>query len=100
MQKEINYKILPKTFKGRASQKEFQFKQLLRENNIALYEKKSKDITYYETIIIQKHDGRTMPGGVFVEPSEFYPSDNMFGQYGWCYNDKEMAENKYKELCS
>lgn len=96
---KIIHEILPIEFKGRASQKEFQFKQLKREGMIALYEKKDKEGTvYYETIVVQKHDGRTMPGGAKVPPSEYFPSDNSFGLYGWCFNLLDKAEEKYQSL--
>ncbi len=97
---EIEYKSLPLTFKGRASQKEFEFSCLKRESKFAIYKKSDQDICYYETIIIQKHDGRTMPNGIFVDPSEYYPSDTTFGLLGWCFMTFEAAEKKFLELSS
>lgn len=98
--KPIKYKLLEKTFKGRASQKEFQFAQVKREDKIAIYKKSDSDCIYYEVIVVQRHDGRTMPGGVFIEPSEFYPSDSMWGLYGWTYTLLDKAEEKFKQLIS
>ena len=94
----ITHKILATEFKGRASQKEFNFKQLKREGMIAIYEKVSPDSTHYETIVIQKHDGRTMPGNVEVPPSEFYPGENTWGLSGWTHQTLERAEEKFNEL--
>lgn len=96
----IEYKPIPLEFKGRASQKEFEFKQIKRSGDIAIYEKKDGEIIFYEVIVIQRHNGRTMPGGVFVEPAEFYPGDSSFGLYGWCFaaNQKERMELKFNEL--
>ena len=97
---EIQYLPIATEFKGRASQKEFQFKQIKRTDNIAIYEKKDGDVVYYEVIVVQKHNGRTMPGGVFIEPSEYYPSDNMGGLYLWCFgiDQQERIEEKFNEL--
>lgn len=96
----IEHKPLALEFKGRASQKSFDFKQIKREGDIAIYEKKDGEMVYHEVIVVQKHNGRTMPGGVVVEPSEFYPSDNMFGLYGWCFRAdyQERVNNKFNEL--
>lgn len=96
--KDIQYKQLPTSFKGRASQKSFSFTQIKREGDIAIFEKKDSTTSYWEVIIVQKHNGRTMPGNIVVEPSEFYPGDNQFGIQGWCFGDLEKAEEKFNEL--
>lgn len=100
--KGIKYKILPTTFEGRGPHKGWDFVQIKREEDIAMYVRQDVEtqIIYYEVIIVQRHDGRTMPGNIRVSPSEFMPSDNMFGLYGWCYNEtmQDKAESKFKEL--
>ncbi len=96
--KDIQRKQLPTSFKGRASQKSFFFTQIKREGDIAIFEKKDSTTSYWETIIVQKHDGRTMPGNVKIPASEFYPSDNMFGTYAWCFGNLESAEIKFQSL--
>lgn len=98
MAKQIVYEPLPLEFKGRASQKEFQFTQLKREGNIAIYKKDDEVVPYYETIKVKRHDGRVMPGGVKIGPSEYYPSDNTFGIDGWCFRELSQAEKKFEEL--
>ena len=97
---KIVHKPLPKKFDGRASQKEFSFKLIKREGDIAIYEKHDKEInhSYWETIIVQRHDGRMMPGNAVIPPAEFYPSDNMWGTYGWCCASLEAAEVHYQRL--
>lgn len=91
--------ILPLEFKGRGSQKEFQFTQLKRKENIALYKKSDGICHYYETIIVKAHDGLRF-GGNTIEPAEFYPGDNQFGNFGWCFcsDQKNKAELKFQEL--
>jgi hypothetical protein len=95
-----NPKPLPEEFNGRASQKEFTFKLVKREKNIAIYEKKSgDDCTYREVIVVKSHNGLKF-GENTTPPSEFYPGDNQFGLWGWCYRDSETEkiEAKFQEL--
>ena len=100
MKNSIEHKPLPSTFKGRGSQRDFSFTLIKREGDVAIYEKVNQDLRYQEVVVVRKHDGRTMPGGVKVEPSEFYPSDDTFGLYGWCFQSDltERIEKKFHEL--
>lgn len=96
----VNYKYVLPEFKGRASQKEYDFKQLKREGDYAIFSKSDRQlphIVYYEAIHIRKHNGYTMAGVVFP-PGERYPSDREFGMYGYCCSTLEQAELRYTEL--
>jgi len=99
MVKTKKIKPLPIEFIVRASQKKWTFKQVKREGNIAIYTKEQEGLVYYEVIIVKSHNGLTF-GGIKTEPSEFYPGDNQFGLWGWCYNEsqQEEIEAKFQEL--
>ena len=90
---------LPDTFIGRASQKNWTFTKVKREGRVAIYSKTTPDIstTYYETVVINVHNGYKL-GGVQFPPGETYPGDGMFGISGWCYNELEKAEQKFTQL--
>ena len=94
--------VIQDTFKGRGSQKGFMFSKIKREGNVAIYSKSSGeegggDVTYYETVVINQHNGYKL-GGVVFPPGENYPSETQFGIRGWCYRDLQKAENKFQEL--
>ena len=88
-------KILEKTF----DRKVFNYEQLYRKDNLAIYSQKHKDtgFTTYETIIIKSHNGYEI-GGVKIEPSEVYPSDSQWGILGWTCQTLDAAKNKIKKL--
>lgn len=87
-------------FTGRGSQKGYQFTQILRSGRIALY-KKSGEGNYYEVIVIREQPRReTEVAGVKVvfEAKEVYPSDEMFGLYGWTTTSFTRALKIYNQL--
>lgn len=90
------YLVLPTTF----YEKGFNFKQLFRAGNIALY-KKVRDgnprVRSYELIIIQKHDAY-MLGQSQIEAAECYPSSSNWGNFGWTFTDKQTAESRFNNL--
>lgn len=88
------------TFEGRASQKDFTFEQVKREENVAIYKKTDKkipSIIYYEAIHIRKHGDYTI-GGVTIPAGERYPSDREFGLYAWNCCSLERAEFRFNEF--
>ncbi len=93
--------VIQDTFKGRGSQKGFMFSKIKREGNVAIYSKSSgeeiNDVIYYETVVINQHNGYKL-GGVVFPPGENYPGDSQFGLRGWCYRDPLKAESKFQEL--
>lgn len=88
-------KILEKSF----TRKKFQYDQLCRKGNLAIYTQKhleSEGLTY-EVIIIKSHNGYEI-AGTKIEPSEVYPSDTQWGILGWTCQTLEAAQNKMKKL--
>lgn len=84
------YLILPKEF----TCKDGKFTQIRRENNLALYQRDS----HFEVIFIQSQNSFEITKGVFTEKKEGWPSDNLWGQLGWSYQDLESAEKKFNQL--
>ena len=90
----MNYIPVKKTFKSKG----FEYKQIKRDGDVAIYEQISKDgAVAYETVIIARHNGYTI-GTSRVEPSETYPSSGMWGVNGFTYNDIESAEKRAELL--
>jgi hypothetical protein len=97
------YEILPSEFKGRGSQRGYDFRMLERSGDVCLFEKSDEDGKYYEVIVIRKRKGgKYVIGGKDVEfmPKESYPSDEEFGDMGWCYVMECDAKVKYDEVRS
>lgn len=93
--------ILKKEFTGKGSQSIFQFRQVERIGNVAIYIKFGLATTYYEVIIIRQQPERVSEiGGELVsfEAKEIYPTDNDFGTYGWSCSTFDRAIEKFKEL--
>lgn len=88
-------KILEKTF----DRKVFQYEQLYRKGNYAIYSQKHRDtgFTTYEAIIVKNHNGYEI-AGVKIEASEVYPGDSQWGIFGWTYQTLDQAKNKIKQL--
>lgn len=91
-------KILDKKF----TNKNFSYKQIIRENNVAIYEQSLIDPTEsitkrYEVIVIRSHDGYEINGNK-VAPAEMYPSANHWGILGWTCLDMESAQKRYKKV--
>ena len=88
-------KKLEKSF----TRKKFQYDQIYRKNNLAIYTQthlESKGLTF-EVIVIKSHNGYEI-AGTKIEPSEIYPGDNQWGVLGWTYQTLEAAKNKLKKL--
>jgi hypothetical protein len=88
-------KILEKNFE----RKIFNYEQLYRKGNLAIYAQKNKETgsATYEVIIIKSHNGYEI-GGVKIEPSEVYPGDSQWGILGWTCQTMEAAKNKINKL--
>lgn len=87
------YLILPTEF----TDKGWEFKQLFREKNVAVYIKIKNKVASYETIIIKKHDGYEIMNNK-IPPSEIYPKNEDWGTAGFTYSKEEDAINKAKKL--
>lgn len=88
-------KILEKEFKANR----FNFKQVTRVGDAAIYEKTAvggKAVSI-EVIRIKSHDGYEL-AGTKIAPAEVYPSTSQWGIYGWTYNKMEDAVKKLNSL--
>lgn len=74
----------------------FKYKQIHREKNYAIYERKyiDSDKKHYEAIRIQSHNGLEISGNK-IPPSEYYPGSNSWGVHGFTCVSREKA---YKRL--
>jgi hypothetical protein len=93
-----------KTIQKKFTYKTFQYKQLLREENVAIYEQKLKDAEdglslkkNYEVVVIDSHNGYEIAGNI-IPPSEMYPSSNQWGVKGFTCLSYEDALVKFKKL--
>ena len=90
-------KPLPKEFRRDG----FQYRQISREGNAAIYEQKwsgcSEPSVCYEVIRIRRRDGFHI-GGRFVPPAEVYPNSEGGDADGFTLTDKDAAFAKLREL--
>lgn len=88
-------KILEKSFKSSG----FQFNQIVRLKDKAIYERKALvgKAKSFEVIVIKSHNGYEI-GGTYIEPAETYPSSSQWGIYGWTYTNIEDAMKKYSSF--
>jgi hypothetical protein len=93
---------LPEEFKGKGSQKGWDFTLVSRNGKYAIYEKRSESIVYYEVVIIRVRKAASVkyPNGTVVEYPEMesYPRDEDFGTYGWTYGYLDAAQAKFNNL--
>jgi len=89
-----------KTLEKKFTNKNFSYKQVVREGDVAIYEQKLIDdqatISRYEVIIIRSHDGYEINGNK-IAPSEMYPSANQWWQLGWTCLTLEDAQKHFKK---
>ena len=81
----------------------FEFWQIAREGNAAIYEQTWSGCTEpsvcYEVIRIRRRDGFRI-GTRFVEPAELYPNSEAWGVDGFTVTDKEAAFHKLREIAA
>jgi hypothetical protein len=78
----------------------FKYKQTHREDMFAIYERKRIDSikdSHYESIKIQSHNGMEIAGNK-IPPSEYYPSSNSWGRYGYTCLTKKDAYTKLDKM--
>jgi hypothetical protein len=80
----------------------FEYRQIAREGNAAIYEQTSSvcadPSVCYEIIRIRRRDGFQI-NGRFVEPAEIYPKADAWGVDGFTLTDKDAAFAKLREVC-
>jgi hypothetical protein len=90
------YKPLPTRFE----RNKFDYRQIAREGNAAIYEqtrKVNEDSAAFEVIRIRRREGFEIDGR-FVEPAEVYPNSEAWGVDGWTMQDKDAAFRKLREV--
>jgi hypothetical protein len=97
--KHDSYKPLPTRFRRDG----FDFRQIAREGNAAIYEQTwsgcAEPSVCYEVIRIRRRDGFQIDGRL-VEPAEVYPSSGAWGVDGFTLTDKDAAFAKLKEVAT
>ena len=87
-----------KTLRTTFKQGGFDFEQVARENNVAVYRKTKRSavgtlIEGYEVIKVGKRGERTAFGKT-LEATERYPSNEEWGITGWTCTSKQAAFDK------
>ena len=91
-------KKLKEQFTGIGEVKGFDFFQLYRTANAAIYKVENN---YYEVFIIntQKEQKKNINGSeIFFEPKEIYPRSNQFGISAWTFHDFNKALFMWREI--
>lgn len=93
----IEYKVIPSEFK----KKGFNYKQVRREGNKAIFEqtREGSDIHNFEVVKLGRHNGYVM-GGVKIEPAETYPGSSLWGITGWTCSTLDAAHARFNALNS
>ena len=93
-----------KILEKKITNKNFSYKQIIREGNVAIYEQRLIDAEdtkttnkRYEVIVIKSHDGYEINGNK-IASSEMYPSANHWGTLGWTCMTMEDAQKRYKKV--
>jgi len=91
------FRPLPKEFRH----DDFQFRQIAREGNAAIYEQRwtgcAEPSVAYEVIRIRRREGFQI-GSRFVEPAEVYPNSDSWGVDGFTLTNKDAAFAKLREV--
>jgi hypothetical protein len=87
----MNYKTLAKTFRKNG----FDYQQVWREGDFAIYKQSKEGVTknWFEAIQITRHDGYEIAGNK-IEPSEIYPSNEKWGTFGFTCVDLSSAKKR------
>lgn len=86
-----------KTIEPQFRHNQFDYRQLTRIGDVAIYEQTKGKIRAFEVVRIGRHNGFSVAGKTFP-PSETYPSSEQWGQKGWTYTDLESARAKLQSL--
>jgi len=92
---ELLFKPLPETFTKHG----FQFVQIVREGDLAIYCKTKGRWRGYEVIRIRRHKGYTV-GGKQVEPAEVYPGNEKWGVDGFSCASRTDAHIRMAKMAS
>ena len=84
------------------SMADFNYRQIAREGDVAIYEQRSRDTenVCYEVVRIRRHEARTFPSGKSSPAREAYPTSAAWGVDGFTLIDQDAAYAKLRELRS
>lgn len=97
----LTYKPLKTDFIAKG----FQFNQLHREGDIAIFHKVAVPTAIhpkpfdagFEIVVVSRHNGYEIAGNKF-EPAEVYPGSEQWGSMGWTEKDLYRAEIRFGKL--
>jgi hypothetical protein len=97
MDTNVNHKPIPTTF----HKKGFQYVQLKREGNRAIFEqtRAGTALHNYEVVKIGRHNGYIM-GGITIAPAETYPGSSLWGITAWTCTSLQDAMTRYEGMAS
>ena len=79
----------------------FQYKQMIREGRVAIYEQKNIEhvALYYEVLVIRKRKACKVCN-TYMPKSEIYPKSSQWGKFGFTFskNNIDLAHLKFAEL--
>jgi hypothetical protein len=79
----------------------FNYRQIAREGDVAIYEQRSRDSENVccEVVRIRRHEARTFPSGKSSPAREAYPTSEAWGVDGFTLTDRDAAFAKLREIC-
>ena len=77
----------------------WQFQQIARSGNRAVFKKTKGKASSFEVITIQQHNGYTI-AGVTIPPAETYPSSEQWGTYGHTSITETAAMDRFHATLS
>lgn len=86
-------KLLPTEFRKHG----YNFRQLQREGDVALFEKTAGTVVAYEVVIVQRHDDYMMAGNL-IPAAEAMPGNETWGLKGWSPRTLPEALRKFTEV--
>lgn len=93
---ETQYQRLPETVKTHGAGFPEETAELAcRTDHVAMY---CRQGYIYGVFNVRAEESRMKFGKVYPA-KEIYPGYEAFGDWAWCYPDRERAEQRYDELC-
>ena len=88
-----------KTLEPQFTDRGFNFTQVVRRGDLAVFHKKRVDgvAECWETVRIGRHNGYKI-GGKAIAPAETFPPSSAWGSQGWTYSDEGAALDKMSQL--
>lgn len=77
----------------------FRHQQVVRKKDYAIYKRTQlgSGNSHYEVVKIGKHNGYKL-GSSYIEPSETYPGNSLWGIQGWTCQTLDAAEERFNML--